>query len=138
MTDARAIVLYDGTCGFCAASIRHILAHEEAPGRLLFAPLGGRFAKTLGTAIPSSLEVDSILFVTMRDSGPPEVVTESDAIISISAYMRPGWRALGQLARVVPSPVRDWGYHLIARNRHRLGPRQCLLPTPLQRARFLD
>jgi predicted DCC family thiol-disulfide oxidoreductase YuxK len=41
---------------------------------------------------------------------------------------------------VVPRPVRDWFYDLIARHRYRwFGKRDhCMLPTPALRSRFID
>jgi predicted DCC family thiol-disulfide oxidoreductase YuxK len=41
---------------------------------------------------------------------------------------------------VVPRPLRDWIYNLVARRRYRwFGKREaCMVPTPALRARFLD
>jgi predicted DCC family thiol-disulfide oxidoreductase YuxK len=49
------------------------------------------------------------------------------------------WRLLYALM-VIPRPVRDWAYGLVARNRYRLFGRRdaCLIPTPELKAKFLD
>jgi predicted DCC family thiol-disulfide oxidoreductase YuxK len=49
------------------------------------------------------------------------------------------WKTLGALL-LVPRPVRDAVYALVARNRYRLMGRRdvCRIPEPSWRARFLD
>ncbi|EGD18946.1 hypothetical protein XGA_2429 [Xanthomonas hortorum ATCC 19865] len=67
------------------------------------------------------------------------LVDASDAIVRVLAGLGGIWR-LATVLRVVPSGVRDIGYRLIARNRYRWFGRteHCMLPSPEQRARFLD
>ena len=46
---------------------------------------------------------------------------------------------LATLAVGIPQGIRDWGYDVIARHRHKLtrnGP-ECLVPTAEERGRFL-
>jgi predicted DCC family thiol-disulfide oxidoreductase YuxK len=47
---------------------------------------------------------------------------------------------MGHLLRLVPRPLRDWGYGVVARNRYRVFGRYdtCPLPTEDTRSRFLD
>lgn len=46
---------------------------------------------------------------------------------------------LARLARLIPRALRDAVYDLVARNRHRVARTEaCLLPSPDERARFLD
>ena len=40
------LLLYDGTCGFCAASVQWVLRHDRR-GTLLFAPLQGETARPI-------------------------------------------------------------------------------------------
>jgi predicted DCC family thiol-disulfide oxidoreductase YuxK len=55
-------------------------------------------------------------------------------------YLGGVWRLLAGVFSLVPRPIRDWGYDFIARHRHKLtrGGPACLIPTPEQRARFVD
>ena len=50
------------------------------------------------------------------------------------------WRLAGRLLQLLPRPVRDWGYRVIARNRYRIFGRHdtCPIPSAETRARFLD
>src|ERR1035437_5502857 len=42
------------------------------------------------------------------------------------------WRLAGFLLRLVPRPVRDWGYRVIARNRYRMFGRYDACPMPTE------
>ena len=50
------------------------------------------------------------------------------------------WRLVGFLLQLLPRPLRDWGYRLVARNRYRIFGRYDARPLPSEdiRSRFLD
>ena len=74
-------------------------------------------------------------FVVIADG---RAYVRSDAAIRVARFLRGAWRLLG-LVSIVPRPVRDCAYGVVARNRYRwFGQREtCRLPTPEERARFL-
>jgi predicted DCC family thiol-disulfide oxidoreductase YuxK len=67
------------------------------------------------------------------------VLVESDAALRILGRLRGPVRHLARL-RIVPRPLRDAVYRLIARTRYRVFGRHdaCELPAPWFRERFLD
>jgi hypothetical protein len=68
---------------------------------------------------------------------PPRI--RSDAALAAGGYLGGGWAVLARLARLIPRALRDAVYDLVARNRHRVARTEaCLLPSPEERARFLD
>ena len=136
-----ALLLYDGTCGFCAASVQWVLAHDRV-GTLRFAPLQGETARPILARHPELVGVDSVVWV---EESPEALKTlelvrmRSAAAIAVGRYLGGGWGFIARLATLVPRPLRDWGYDLIARHRHKLtrnGP-ECLVPTAEERGRFL-
>ncbi len=78
---------------------------------------------------------DTKSFILIADG---KVYARSDAAIRIARYFRGAWRLLGAV-KIIPRPVRDWAYDIVARNRYRWFGRQesCMVPTPELRARFL-
>jgi predicted DCC family thiol-disulfide oxidoreductase YuxK len=67
------------------------------------------------------------------------VLLRSDAALKVAGYLG-GWFQLARVAAVLPRPLRDAAYDLVARHRHQLsgdGP-SCLVPGPEVRERFLD
>jgi predicted DCC family thiol-disulfide oxidoreductase YuxK len=65
--------------------------------------------------------------------------TRSTAAIRIARRLRGAWRLLAVLW-IVPRPLRDLAYDLVARNRYRWFGRRdsCMVPTPALRARFIE
>ena len=63
----------------------------------------------------------------------------SEAALRIARQLRFPWPILFWLV-IVPRPLRDWAYDVVARNRFRWFGRRdvCMVPGPETRDRFLD
>ena len=136
---ASPVLLYDGTCGFCAASVQLVLRHDRR-GTLRFAALDGATGAEVRRRYPELDGVDSMIWVEPGSAGAPDrVLTRSDAALRLARYLGGWWRLAGA-ARVLPRRFRHAMYDLVARHRHRLSPGgpACLVPAPEVRARFLD
>jgi predicted DCC family thiol-disulfide oxidoreductase YuxK len=137
MTETRddgPIVLFDGVCNLCHAAVRFILARERE-ARFRFASLESETGRDLTTeGIREGTSADSMILV---EDG--STYARSEAAIRIAARLSLPWRALGVL-RVVPRPVRDGAYDLVARNRYRWFGRKDFCPMPDEdiRDRFLS
>jgi len=132
------VLLYDGTCGLCAESVQFLLRHDSR-GYLRFAALQGAFGQAVLARHGELRGVDSMLWVDPADGAMTERIhVRSDAALRACEYLG-GWWRLFRIGRAVPRVMRDGLYRTIARHRHRLvtGER-CLVPTPEQRARFID
>ena len=136
-SDAHPLILFDGVCNLCNATVRSIIERDGA-GRFRFAPLQsqsavGELGSVIGSAQGDPLP-DSIVLVD--SSG---VHTRSSAAIRIARGLGFPYSLLG-LATVVPRPLRDAVYSMIARNRYRWFGRRdtCMVPTPEVADRFLD
>jgi predicted DCC family thiol-disulfide oxidoreductase YuxK len=111
--DNVPIVLYDGDCHICNASIQFILRHERN-NKLKFASL---------SAIPSSISDNGLSTIGKSDAihfvYNKEVYIESDAVVRIASYLKPPYSWLG-IIRFIPRSIRNYVYRFIARNRHKL------------------
>jgi predicted DCC family thiol-disulfide oxidoreductase YuxK len=104
-----------------------------------FAPLDGAFARAVLARHPELRDIDSVVWVEAEAGDATErVLTRSTAALRVASYLG-GWWRLATIARLVPRPLRDAVYRLIARHRHRLsrGEPHCLVPTASQHDRFL-
>jgi predicted DCC family thiol-disulfide oxidoreductase YuxK len=65
--------------------------------------------------------------------------TQSTAALRIIVALGFPWTLAGTLM-IVPRPLRDWAYAVVARNRYSwFGKRQaCMVPTPDLKRRFLE
>jgi predicted DCC family thiol-disulfide oxidoreductase YuxK len=133
MDTANPIVLFDGVCNLCNGSVQFILRHDPA-ARFRFASLQSPVGQELLTRFGMDPKLlDSVVLVE-----GDRWFKESDAALRIARGMSGGWKALAVLG-VIPRPIRDAAYRLIARNRYRWFGKQetCWLPTPELRGRFL-
>lgn len=133
------VLLYDGTCGFCAESVQFVLRRDRK-GELFFASLDSTFGRALLARHPEVRGFDSVLFVERAGAHSVErVYAHSAAAMQVASYLGGRWRLL-HLTRIVPGFLRDAVYRLVARHRHRLsGSRpQCVIPSAEERVRFLD
>ncbi len=131
-------LFFDGDCGLCHHSVRFVL-RRDAQRRFRFAPLEGEtFAPYLerlqseqqGAPVPDSM------IVATPDG---RLLLRSDGVVHILRQLGAPWRALGGLLALVPRPVRDLGYRIVARIRHRLFSRPrdvCPIPEGAQRQLF--
>ena len=127
------IVFFDGVCGLCNHSVNWMLARDPER-KLRFAPLQGTTAgQTLDSEIRNRL--DTLVFVCNG-----ETFTRTAAVSRILMTLGGRWKILGGLLWIVPSPIRDLGYRIVSRLRYRLFGKHdsCRLPTPQERAVFLD
>ena len=136
----RPILLYDGTCGFCASSVQFVLNRERLSRSLLFATLDGEVGRNIRAAFPETAGVDSIiLYKPQSASGAARVMVRSDAALWVASYLGGTWRTLSIMGRLFPRVLRDAVYRFIATHRHKIaGAESCLVPRPEERARFLD
>lgn len=133
------LLLYDGTCGFCHATVRFVL-RRDIRGTLRFASLQGENGRAVIDTHQELVGVDSVIWVETNTDGKPSLVlTRSSAALRIARYLGGAWRLLLVLW-IVPRPLRDWIYDRIARHRHRLmgATDDCVVPPADARGRFLD
>jgi predicted DCC family thiol-disulfide oxidoreductase YuxK len=141
MSEQSALLLFDGTCGFCAESVQFVLSREKRRQTLRFASLQGEPGAEVRARHPELERVDSVIWVEPSEGGQPErVFVRSAAVLRVLRYLGGVWTVLAWLAVIVPAFVRDAVYDWVARHRHQLIRRgkACLLPTPEQKARFVD
>jgi predicted DCC family thiol-disulfide oxidoreductase YuxK len=132
--DEKPVAVFDGECALCSAFARFILKNDrDARFRLLAAQseLGGALYRHFGLD-----PVDYETHVLLQDG---KAYFRSDATMRILTGLGMPWRMLAAVGRLVPLPLRDSVYDLIARNRLRwFGARaQCYRPEPSQADRFL-
>jgi predicted DCC family thiol-disulfide oxidoreductase YuxK len=136
-TDAAQVLLYDGVCGFCNKTVQMILNNDRR-GTLRFAALQSDYGRAVVERHPETQGVDSVVFVERAAEGERAYV-RSTAALKVAAYLGGLWKVF-MCAYVVPRPLRDFLYDLVARNRYKFFGKydQCMLPPPEARARFLD
>jgi predicted DCC family thiol-disulfide oxidoreductase YuxK len=133
VSTTRPVLLFDGVCNVCNASVQFVLKHER-DGAIQFASLQSEAGRRLveERALPD--DVSTVIFLDGDKS-----YVRSSAAVAVLRHLRAPWSWLAPVLQVIPRPLRDLGYAIFARLRYRLfGKREtCMVPTPEIRARFL-
>jgi len=129
-----ALVLFDGVCNLCNASVTFIIDRDPAE-RFRFASLQSEFGEEQIRRHRLSGPVMSSLVLIERG----RYFTRSTAALRIARRLTMPWHLLYGLI-LLPAPVRNTVYDWIARNRYRWFGKSdaCRLPTPDLARRFLD
>ena len=130
----REIVLFDGVCNFCNGTINFVLKRDKKDS-FVFTPLqSGPGQEVLKKHNLPLSEFESFILVS-----EDKVYQRSSAALRIARKLSGGW-PLFYVFMILPKPVRDFFYNIIARNRYRWwGKRdECMIPTPELRNKFLD
>jgi predicted DCC family thiol-disulfide oxidoreductase YuxK len=132
------VLLYDGLCGFCDGTVQFILRHDRRK-TLRFATLQGDYARDVIARHPEVAGVDSLILVDHDESGTERVHCRSSGALRVARYLGGPWH-LARATAIVPRFIRDLAYDGFARIRYRVFGRytSCPIPTPQQRARFID
>jgi predicted DCC family thiol-disulfide oxidoreductase YuxK len=137
----RLLVIFDGHCGLCNRSVRWFLTRDRHD-RLRFADSESpRISTLLARQGMSGLALapNTILVVHQPDTPAERVSVRSEAVIALLHELPRPWPALAVAIRLLPRPIRDLGYRLVARFRYRFWGHleTCPIPTATERERFL-
>ncbi len=129
--NASPVVLFDGVCNLCNASVQFILKNEKEE-KLSFATLQDARSQKLLIPFNDTEIHDSVLLL---EDGI--LYQESDAALRIARYLK-FYRFLYFLI-YIPRWLRNPIYRLIARNRYKwFGKRdQCMIPDKKVEHRFM-
>ncbi len=133
MKENKPILFFDGHCNLCNSFI-DLLVRVDKKHRVYIASLQGQAAK---------------------EKLPPEVIEKLSSVVLLdshghshfksSAIFRVAWAVGGPLLLLVPFWIlprffTNWVYDFVALSRYKLFGRRntCRLPTPQEKAHFLD
>ena len=142
------VIVFDGVCVICNGWVRFLLARDG--GRHRFAAMQGAHGR--GLLRQHGLDPDDPVSFLLVEGERAEgeraeqdrvdggrAWTDTDAIARVLHSLGGGWRFAAACLQALPGGMRDRVYRLLARNRYRwFGTTVCHVPTPGQRARFLD
>src|SRR5690348_13042469 len=119
------IILFDGVCNLCSASVRFVILRDRQK-KFQFASLQSEFAKKIMATRKISDGVRAIVFLK-----GDKIYTGSNAVLEICRHLDGVWPLLYAL-KGVPRFIRDAVYNFIAQRRYRWFGKtdECWLPSP--------
>ncbi len=132
-TGNKNILLFDGVCNLCNGLVLFIIRRDKK-NKFTFASLqsdGGR--QQLNRVGLDNFELKSLILIIAG-----KYYVKSTAVLKLLKELGGIW-SIFYLFMIIPRPIRDFVYDLIARSRYKMfGKREvCMIPTPELQSRFL-
>jgi predicted DCC family thiol-disulfide oxidoreductase YuxK len=127
------VILYDGVCVFCSRWVRFV-AVRDVEHRFRFTAIQSGYGAPLARAFgidPDDPDTNAVVH-------GGKVFFKSDAALTVLSHL-PGWRWV-RVLRLVPKPLRDALYNLVARNRYRIFGKYetCFVPDAELRVKVME
>lgn len=128
------IILFDGVCNLCSSSVQFIIERDKED-QFQFASLQSDFAQKI--LLKNKLNTSTFDSIVLVEND--KIYQKSGAALRIAKELEFPWNLL-YVFMIVPYPIRDFVYGIIAKNRYKwFGKKEsCWLPTPELRSKFLD
>jgi predicted DCC family thiol-disulfide oxidoreductase YuxK len=137
--EGEHLVLYDGVCGLCSRLLQFLLRHDRR-AVFSFASLQSQAGQAIVERFGGNPgELTSFYVVEGYRTDHSRILAKSDAALFVASALEWPWK-LGAAVRIVPRPIRDRVYDVVARNRYDVFGRldHCMIPPPDVRRRFVD
>jgi predicted DCC family thiol-disulfide oxidoreductase YuxK len=109
------VVLFDGVCVLCNSFVNFLLDNDFAHSDLKFAPLQSDVGIALLGQHNLPLDIESIVLIERG-----QAFVRSSAALRIFKRMPTPWPSVYYVFALLPEPLRDIGYMLVAYNRYRM------------------
>jgi predicted DCC family thiol-disulfide oxidoreductase YuxK len=129
-----AILLFDGVCNLCDGTVRFII-NKDSKKCIKFAALQSVGGREIIEQIRLEANYLKSLVLIIGD----KYYLKSDAVFQILSILGGVWK-LFYVFKIIPKPIRDYMYDLIAKYRYKVFGRKeiCMIPTEEIRQRFLE
>ena len=131
----KKLILFDGVCNLCDASVQYIIEHDKKD-MFRFAALQSDIGEDIIKKFHIDTDKTDSILLYSEENG---ISYKSTAALKIASQL--GFpRNLMAVFLIVPSFIRNFVYDYIAKNRYNwYGKKEeCMIPTPELKAKFLD
>jgi predicted DCC family thiol-disulfide oxidoreductase YuxK len=128
----KRIILFDGVCNLCNTLVQFIIKRDHNK-RFKFASLQSEIGEELMLKYHGEVDMDSFVYIEGDRS-----YQKSTAALRVCKHLNGAWKFF-YLLLVLPRPLRDYLYELIAKHRYKwFGKKEsCMIPTEEMKDRFL-
>jgi len=129
----RLVLLFDGVCNLCNGLVQFVIK-RDSKGKIRFAALQSQ----AGRAFPKKhkLPIQELETLVLVKDG--KALTKSSGALTLLRELGGVWSWF-YIFMIIPIPIRNWVYDLVARNRYSIfgQSKACMIPTPDMKRRFL-
>lgn len=130
----KKIILFDGVCNLCNASINYVIDNDDKD-EFRFLALQSELGKVLQSYL--NIPTDGLDSIILYIPGEAYYI-KSTAVLKIIGSFSGAWKLM-KIFAIIPALFRDVVYDFIAKNRYKWYGKQaqCRIPTPELQSKFL-
>ena len=127
----KSIILFDGVCNLCNASVQFIIKRDKGD-YFRFSALQSETGKAMANKYGVSANASSVILIEDEKK-----YSKSTAALRIAKKLSGLWPLL-YLFIIIPPPIRNGIYRIVAKNRYSwFGKKdECMVPSPEQTHKF--
>jgi len=127
------VIIFDGICNLCCGWVQYLIRRDKIM-KFRFVSIQSETGQKLLKQVHGNDKMTESIIYLKGD----KCFRESSAVLEILTDLGGAWKLIAVL-KLIPKPIRNKFYQLIAKKRYRyFGKRAtCLLPTPVNKKRFL-
>jgi len=127
----KSIILFDGVCNLCNASVQFIIKRDKGD-YFRFSTLQSETGKAMANKYGVSANASSVILIEGEKK-----YSKSTAALRIAKKLSGLWPLL-YLFIIIPPPIRNGIYRIVAKNRYSwFGKKdECMVPSPEQTHKF--
>ena len=110
------VLLLDGDCGLCNRLAMFMDSNLDPRYKIKFRPIDSGFSQELIKTFPKNQQKQDTVYLYRNQKS----YTRSSAAIRCVLYLKWYWKIWFPIFWMVPLPVRDFVYKIIAKYRHRI------------------
>lgn len=131
--NTHEIILFDGACNLCDKSVQFIIKWDPQ-GHYKFASLQSDAGQKILQAYRIPENINSFILIE-----GDRYFIKSTAALRVCRNLEGLWKLM-YVFLIVPRPIRDFFYNVVAQNRYKwFGEKDsCMLPSPALKKRFLE
>ncbi len=131
----KKIILFDGICNLCNNSVLKVIKYDKKD-HFVFVALQSKSGQDIINYL--KIDVSKIDSIILYQPGVAYDIKSTAALKIMKDFG--GFWVLTQVFEILPTPIRDYFYDYIAKNRYKwFGKKEsCMIPTPELKAKFLN
>lgn len=131
---SNPVLYFDGVCNLCNGVVKFIIKRDKK-AKFKFSSLQSISGQAILKQHNLSL-VNLESFILIKDN---KFYNKSSAGLMVLKELGGGWKLLYAFI-IIPKPIRDFIYDIIAKRRYKIFGKQdtCMVPTPELKERFLE
>jgi predicted DCC family thiol-disulfide oxidoreductase YuxK len=131
----KKIILFDGICNLCNDAVLKVIKYDKKD-HFIFVALQSKSGQDIITYL--KIDVSKIDSIILYEPGVAYDIKSTAALKIMKDFG--GFWVLTQVFEILPTPIRDYFYDYIAKNRYKwFGKKEsCMIPTPELKAKFLN